>query len=135
LGVFGSEAYCSVLMQVWSRRKHPEWANIDPDDAAGAVPCLVELLRNPDRSTREDAAFWLGWLGPRAKASVPYLIQLRLDEEEVGHAPTPVLPALVSIIGVGRNLEEPAARRYSAYWSKREWVNWWNDQNPDDWGF
>jgi hypothetical protein len=107
---------------------------IDPDAAAVAAPCLIELLRHPDPWISHNAARSLGWLGPRAKAAVPYLLQIYLDEEaeDIGW----VGIALKKITGVGRKEDvDDVSPSMWVDWTDREWIRWWNDQDPEDWGF
>lgn len=52
-----------------------------PEQAARAVPALIDALRDPSGYVRRDAAFALGKLGPDAKAAVPALLAAGKDRE------------------------------------------------------
>jgi len=132
IDAFGSRAYCPALIQVW-RRPISFKPNFDLDEATVAVPCLIELLRNPDPWIRDGAAGSLSRLGPQAKAAVPYLLQIYLDEEESRDMRSAAVGALRSITGVGTKVEERSDGRYAVSWSKKEWLEWWQEQEPGEW--
>lgn len=138
LCTFGSSAYCPLLVQVY---KFGIPANVgavsafDAGQAVVALPCLVELLRHSDRSIRFRSIGALSWLGPRAKAAVPYLLQIYLDEADPHGLETGARLALERITGVGLKPDAHDPPWADDRWSTTEWLDWWNDQDPDEWGF
>lgn len=53
----------------------------DKPKATGAIPILIELLKDADAFIRLDAAYALGFIGPEARTAVPDLIALLKDQE------------------------------------------------------
>ncbi len=132
---FGSNAYCPLLVQLAGGiPTDPSQITLfEPEEAAVAIPCLVELLRHSDRSIRFHSIGALSWFGPRAKGAVPYLLQLHLDDAN----PDAGLPAgaLRRITGVGVKPDAHDPPWADEFWSATEWRNWWDDQDVEDWGF
>ena len=107
----------------------------EPEEAMVAIPCLVELLRHSDRSVRFSAIAGLSYFGPLAKGAVPYLLQIYLDEEDPHGLATGARLALERITGLGLKPDAHDPPWADDRWSTTEWLDWWNDQDLDEWGF
>ncbi|MDP3804623.1 MAG: HEAT repeat domain-containing protein, partial [Candidatus Omnitrophota bacterium] len=97
-------AYTSALREAIIYKRGPERPEISQDIKEDAVSALIEALKVQDKGIRENAAWALGLVGPKAKNAVPHLIRMANDKDRQIR-----LMAIWSLGEIRSNTKEAAA--------------------------